>query len=151
MKMLFASFGMVCLASAASADPAAVAHSACPHYAIDPNVPYYEVVQPLTWNEQSGGWTMAANPRFVAQLDECLQQRSVSYDAVVMSTCRSGDGTAPAADERALRGYRRVVRVVVEGDEADVGPDGQRAHNGWKNAGLPWTARADAALIARVR
>ncbi len=113
MKMLFALFGMVCLASAASAGP-------------------------------------AANPRFIAQLDECLQQRGVSYDAVVMLMCRSGDGMARAADELALRGYRRVVSVV-DGFEGDVGPEGQRALNGWKNAGLPWTARADAVLIARAR
>lgn len=49
-----------------------------------------------------------------------------------------------------LGGYRRVVSVV-DGYEGDLGPDGQRASNGWKNAGLPWTARVNAALIARAR
>jgi rhodanese-related sulfurtransferase len=151
MKELFVPFGMVCLASTAGAVPATLAHSACPHSAVDLNVPYYELVQTMSWNEQTGGWTMAFNPRFVVQLDERPQQRGVSQDTVVMLICRSGDGTALAADELTLRGYRRVVSVVVDGDEADVGPDGQRALNGWKNAGLPWTARADAALIARVR
>jgi rhodanese-related sulfurtransferase len=230
MKKVFASFALVCLASAASAGPAVVAHSACPHYAVDieafatcegdrvampdgirlvddlllaeaavpatkrtfaslyvdapgayalkqrypesvvlvdirssvelgltghaqgvdMNVPYYELVQPLVWSEPTGGWTMAANPRFGAQLDERLQTRGVSHDTVVMLICRTGDGTARAADELTLRGYRSVVSVV-DGYEGDVGADGQRALNGWKNAGLPWTARADATLIARVR
>jgi len=117
---------------------------------VDLNVPYYELVQPLVWSEQAGSWQMAANPRFAAQLDERLQQRGESHDAVVMLICRTGDGTARAADELALRGYRRVVSVV-DGYDGDVGPDGQRALNGWKNAGLPWAARADATLIARAR
>ena len=230
MRKMFASFGVMCLASAASASPAVVAHSACPQYAVDIeafatcdgdrvampediqlgddlllaeadvpaskrtfaslyvdaprayvlkrrypeavvlvdirstlelgmtghaegvdlNVPYYEFVQPLVWNEQTHGWTMAANPRFVAQLDQRLQQHGVSPDTVVMLICRSGDVTARATDELTLRGYRRVVSVV-DGYEGDLGPDGQRASNGWKNAGLPWIARANTALIARAR
>ena len=49
-----------------------------------------------------------------------------------------------------LRGCRRVLSVV-DGYEGDLGPDGQRASHGWKNAGLPWIARANTALIARAR
>ena len=49
-----------------------------------------------------------------------------------------------------LRGCRRVLSVV-DGYEGDLGPDGQRASNGWTNAGLPWIARANTALIARAR
>ena len=230
MRKLFALFGLMCLASPASASPAVVAHSACPQYAVDIeafatcdgdrvtmpddirlgddfllaetevpagkrtfaslyvdaprayalkqhypeavvlvdirstvelgmtghaqgvdlNVPFYEVVQPLVWNDQTHGWTMAANPRFVAELDQRLQQHGVSTDAVVMLICRSGDATARAADELTLRGYHRVVSVV-DGYEGDPGPEGQRASNGWKNAGLPWIARANTALIARAR
>lgn len=230
MSKLAALFGTMCLASAADAGPAVVAHSACPQYAVDIeafatcdsdrvamphdirlgddlllaeadvpaskrtfaslyvdaprayalkqrypeavvlvdirstvelgmtghaqgvdlNVPFYEVVQPLVWNEQTHGWTMAANPHFVAELDQRLQQDGVSPDTVVMLICRSGAATARAADELTLRGYHRVVSVV-DGYEGDLGPDGQRASNGWKNAGLPWIARADTALIARAR
>jgi hypothetical protein len=35
MKKLLASIGVMCLASAAGASPAVVAHSACPQYAVD--------------------------------------------------------------------------------------------------------------------
>ena len=230
MRQLPALLGMLCVASAASAGPAVVAHGACPQYAVDIesfatcdgdrvampydirlgddlllaeadvptgkrtfaslyvdaqrayalrhrypgavvlvdirstmelgltghaegvdlNVPFYEIIQPLVWNEPSQGWTMAANPRFAAQLDQRLQQQGVSHDAVVMLICRSGDATARAADELTLRGYRRVVSVV-DGYEGDLGPDGQRASNGWKNAGLPWIARANTVLIAGAR
>jgi rhodanese-related sulfurtransferase len=227
MKKLFASFGMACLASATSAGPAVVAHSACPHYAVDIeafatcdgdrvtmpdgirladdmllaeadvpaskrtlaslyvdaqrayalkhgypdavvlvdirsgvelgltghaqgvdlNVPFRDFVQPLAWDEQSSGWKMIVNPRFVADLDQRLRQYGASYDTVVMLICRSGDRSARAADVLTQAGYRRVLSVI-DGYEGDVGPDGRRALNGWKNAGLPWTARADVALIA---
>ena len=35
---------------------------------------------------------------------------------------------------------------LVDGFEGDVDADGRRTVNGWKNAGLPWTARPLAAL-----
>jgi rhodanese-related sulfurtransferase len=120
-----------------------------PH-GVDLNVAYRDFVQPLAWDTQANGWKMVPNPRFAADLDAGLRQRGATTDTIVMLLCRSGEGSARAADDLALRGYTRVVSVT-DGFEGDVGPDGRRALNGWKNAGLPWTARVDAALIAGVR
>lgn len=117
---------------------------------VDLNVAYRDFVQPLAWDTQTNGWKMAPNPRFAAELDTRLRQRGATTDTIVMLLCRSGEGSARAADELALRGYVHVVSVT-DGFEGDVGPDGRRALNGWKNAGLPWTARVDAALIAGAR
>jgi len=117
---------------------------------VDLNVAYREFEQPLAWDTQANGWKMAPNPRFAADLDARLRERGATTDTIVMLLCRSGEGSARAADELALRGYAQVVSVT-DGFEGDVGPDGRRALNGWKNAGLPWTARVDAALIAGAR
>jgi rhodanese-related sulfurtransferase len=116
---------------------------------VDLNVPFRDFVQPLAWDEPSSGWKMTANPRFAAELDQRLRQYGASYDTVVMLICRSGDRSALAADVLTQAGYRRVLSVI-DGYEGDVGSDGRSALNGWKNAGLPWTARVDAALIAGV-
>jgi rhodanese-related sulfurtransferase len=118
--------------------------------AVDLNVPLREFVQPLAWDDAKGAWKMAANSKFAAQLDSELRRHGATHDTVVMLLCRSGDRSAQAADELSLLGYRNVVSVV-DGYEGDVGPDGSRTLNGWKNAGLPWTAQANAALVAKSR
>jgi rhodanese-related sulfurtransferase len=118
--------------------------------AVDLNVPFRDFVQPLVWDDARGAWSMQTNPRFSAQLDGELRHRGATYDTVVMLLCRSGDRSAQAADALSLLGYRNVVSVV-DGYEGDIGPDGRRSLNGWKNAGLPWTAQANAALVARRR
>ena len=117
---------------------------------IDLNVAYLEFVQPLSWDEPAGDWKMAATPRFAAQLDERLRQRGATHDTVVMLICRAGVRSARAADELSQLGYRRVVSVV-DGYEGDLGEDGRRSLNGWKNAGLPWTAHVNTALITGAR
>lgn len=118
--------------------------------AVDLNVPFRDFVEPLVWDDARGVWSMETNPRFSAQLDGELRRRGATYDTVVMLLCRSGDRSAQAADALSLLGYRNVVSVV-DGYEGDIGPDGRRSLNGWKNAGLPWTAQANAALVARRR
>jgi rhodanese-related sulfurtransferase len=117
---------------------------------VDLNVPFRDFVQPLVWDDAKGAWSMETNPRFSAQLDDELRRRGATHDTVVMLLCRSGDRSAQAADALSLLGYRYVVSVV-DGYEGDIGPDGRRSLNGWKNAGLPWTAQANAALVARRR
>jgi rhodanese-related sulfurtransferase len=69
-------------------------------------------------------------------------------DPVVL--CRAGDRSARAADELAALGYTNTVSVV-DGFEGDFAADGRRSINGWKNAGLPWTARPLAALVYGAR
>lgn len=117
---------------------------------VDLNIAYHDFVQPLVWDGQAGAWKMAQNTRFAPQLDAALQRRGATHDTVVMLICRSGDQSASAADQLSQLGYRRVVSVI-DGYEGDIGPDGRRSLNGWKNAGLPWTARVDTALIVGAR
>jgi hypothetical protein len=72
-----------------------------------------------------------------------------AIDIEAFATC-DGERGAEAADTLSLLGYRNVVRVV-DGYEGDIGPDGRRSVDGWKNAGLPWTAHANTALVAKSR
>lgn len=113
---------------------------------LDVHVPYLEPATPLVWDRDRGGWRMSPNPAFAAELDQRLQARAVTADHYVILLCRSGERSARASDELALRGYRNVLSVV-DGFEGDMSADGRRTLNGWKNAGLPWTSRANAALI----
>jgi rhodanese-related sulfurtransferase len=56
--------------------------------------------------------------------------------------CRSGDRSAGAANLMIKAGYKNVYSIA-DGFEGDIAKDGahkgERAVNGWKNAGLPWT------------
>jgi rhodanese-related sulfurtransferase len=90
---------------------------------------------------------MVPNPNFGAQLVERLQLRGAGPDSLILLLCRAGERSARAADELTRLGYRNVYSIV-DGFEGDIGADGTRSVNGWKNAGLPWTAWAEGALIA---
>jgi rhodanese-related sulfurtransferase len=66
---------------------------------------------------------------------------------------RSGDRSAAAANLLAEAGMKNVYSVVdgFEGDLAKDGPKaGQRAVNGWKNAGLPWSYTLDKKKMYKV-
>lgn len=62
--------------------------------------------------------------------------------------CRSGERSARVVDALAEAGYLLAVNVI-DGFEGELGSDGKRSVNGWKNAGLPWTedARAIASYV----
>ena len=62
---------------------------------------------------------------------------------------RSGDRSAKAQDRLLQAGYtkvwyRRRLRTIRR---KAAHRDGQRAVNGWKNAGLPWTYKLDKAKM----
>jgi len=116
----------------------------------DLHVPFEEIALPLTWDEQTTGWVLEANRDFVAELRRQLRQRGATTETSVILICRSGERSARAADVLAGAGYSMVI-TVVDGFEGDVGPDGRRSVNGWKNAGLPWTARGDRVAYAGAR
>jgi rhodanese-related sulfurtransferase len=67
-----------------------------------------------------------------------------SYTAFYL-ICRSGSRSAKAANLLAQAGYSQVYTTDgFEGDAAKEGPHkGERAVNGWKNVGLPWSYRLD--------
>jgi rhodanese-related sulfurtransferase len=115
---------------------------------VDFNVPWREFAQPFAWDVESHGWRMMPNPQFGTEVAEHLRQRGASADTSVLLLCRAGERSARAADELTRLGYRNVY-TIVDGFEGDVGADGQRSVNGWKNAGLPWIAWTEGELINR--
>lgn len=117
---------------------------------VDVHVPYLETAIPLRWDDDANGWAMARNPSFASEVGQRLSVLGVPLDAPVVVLCRAGERSARAADELAAVGYTNTVSVV-DGFEGDFGADGRRSINGWKNAGLPWTARPLAALVYGAR
>lgn len=117
---------------------------------VDAHVPLLDTVLPLRWDDDLGGWAMARNSAFAAEVAQRLARLGVDPDTPIVIMCRAGDRSARAADELAALGYTQPI-TVVDGFEGDVGPDGRRSINGWKNAGLPWTARPLAALVYGAR
>jgi len=108
------------------------------------HLPYAEPALPLRWDADRQQWQMTGNPDFGAQLLNELAARGIGPDDVVVFICRSGERSARAADDLADFGYTRIV-TIVDGFEGDLGTDNRRSVNGWKNAGLPWTARVELA------
>lgn len=109
------------------------------------HLPYAEPRLPPQWDAAQQDWAMTGNPDFAGQLMNRLAARGIGPDHTVIFICRSGERSARAADELADFGY--TTATVVDGFEGDLGADQRRSVNGWKNAGLPWTARV--ALAAR--
>lgn len=117
---------------------------------VDAHIPLLDAVHPLRWNDELGGWAMVRNPAFANEVARRLARLGVDRDAPIVLLSRAGERSARAADALAALGYTQTISVV-DGFEGDVGPDGGRSINGWKNAGLPWTARPLAALVDGVR
>jgi rhodanese-related sulfurtransferase len=69
----------------------------------------------------------------------------VGPEDTVLVICRSGNRSAVAVEMLAKAGFENAY-TVIDGFEGDrnsdpTSPDyGKRTVNGWKNAGLPWTA-----------
>lgn len=104
--------------------------------AVDIHVPYAE--HTLYRNESGRGWTIAENDQFIEDLAQRLQQRGADIDALILVMCRSGERSARVVDRLAELGFLLAVNVI-DGFEGDLGNDGRRSVNGWKNAGLEWT------------
>lgn len=113
---------------------------------VDMHVPFQHMAMPLRWDDDLGGWAMTENASFAKEVDERLLRLGVDRDTPLLLLCRAGDRSARAADELAALGYTQTISVV-DGFEGDIGPDGRRLVNGWKNAGLPWTARPSASVV----
>ena len=70
----------------------------------------------------------------------------MTRDAPVIVICQGGLRAARAANALTQARYTMVYTVIdgFEGDPVADGPTkGQRLVNGWRNAGLPWTAKLD--------
>lgn len=113
----------------------------------DANVPYMEMDIFYGWDEKKNVYKMELNPSFVNEIEKRLTEKGLAgKDSKVVLMCRSGDRSAAAANFLAKSGYSKVYSIVdgYEGDLAAEGPSkGQRAVNGWRNNGLPWTYTLD--------
>lgn len=98
------------------------------------------------WDAARGTFRPAANAGFADAVARAAAQRGLDREVPIVLLCRSGDRSAKAADLLAQLGYR-LVYSVVDGFEGDLGADGRRSVNGWKNAGLPWSYRLDHAKV----
>lgn len=125
MKSWLAVAGSLAFASAAGAAPVVVGHGACPTYAVD-----------------------------IEAFATCDHDRVAMPEEVRLA------GDVLIAEEVVPQGRRtraalctdaRSAYALKGSHPADVGPDGKRSLNGWKNAGLLWSARVDTALISAER
>jgi rhodanese-related sulfurtransferase len=98
------------------------------------------------WDEKKNTYLRYPNPDFLGQFEMWALDKGIDKNDPIVLICRSGDRSALSTDLLARYGYTNVWSVVdgFEGDLAKDGPrKGQRAVNGWKNAGLPWTFTLD--------
>jgi len=117
---------------------------------VDVHVPYLIETSPPQWDEASATLKLAANPTFVADVDQRLAQKGVTRDDPVVVICQGGLRAARAANALTQAGYTKVYTTIdgFEGDPVADGPHkGERLVNGWRNAGLPWTAKLDRAKM----
>jgi rhodanese-related sulfurtransferase len=119
----------------------------------DANVPYMVEPEFRIWDSAKATFKFENNPDFLAEVRRRMAAKGLGADAAIVLMCRSGDRSAAAANLLAEAGFKNVYSVVdgFEGDLAADGPKaGQRAVNGWKNAGLPWSYKLDKAKMYRL-
>jgi rhodanese-related sulfurtransferase len=112
----------------------------------DASVPYMREPEFPVWDTAKQNFKLELNPDFLSEVRRRLSEKGLSPGDPVVLICRSGDRSAAAANLLAAAGFKTVYSVVdgFEGDLAADGPKaGQRAVNGWKNAGLPWSYKLD--------
>ncbi|MBK6741460.1 MAG: sulfurtransferase [Hydrogenophilales bacterium] len=102
------------------------------------------------WDVEKKTYLRYPNPDFLGQFEMWVMDKGIEKTDPIVLICRSGDRSALSADLLARHGYTNVWSVVdgFEGDIAKAGPkQGQRAVNGWKNEGLPWSYNLDRAKV----
>lgn len=110
---------------------------------IDALVPYVEHQELMTdWDAQRGIYRLEPLQDFVPEVNRRLAQKGLAKTDTVVLMCRSGDRSSRGANRLADDGYTQVWSVV-DGFEGDLGKDGRRSVNGWKNAGLPWSYKLE--------
>lgn len=110
---------------------------------IDALVPFVEHQELMTdWDDQRGIYRLEPLQDFVPEVNRRLAQKGLTKTDTVVLMCRSGDRSSRGANRLADDGYTQVWSVV-DGFEGDMGKDGRRSVNGWKNAGLPWSYKLE--------
>ena len=89
---------------------------------------------------KSGQYRMVSSPSFFDDFAALFAEKGVGQDHPLFVSCRSGSRSAAAVRKLIKEGYTNVWNLT-EGFEGDMSPEGVRAKNGWRNAGLPWGYR----------
>jgi rhodanese-related sulfurtransferase len=117
---------------------------------VDAHVPFLVETEPPRWDDTAASFKLAPNPDFVAAVAKRLLKKNLTKDATIVVICQGGLRAARAANALTDAGYTTVY-TVIDGFEGDPLPDGpkkgERLVNGWRNAGLPWTAKLDRAKM----
>lgn len=108
----------------------------------DANVPFMLMAEPMTWNDEWGGFEMTSNPDFLNTVKQRLEEKGLNQNDRVFLMCRSGGRSAAAADVLTEAGFSQVYSIV-DGFEGDMAKNGERSLNGWKNSKLPWSYQLD--------
>ncbi len=113
---------------------------------VDANVPVLLEISPPQWDDGNSTFKLSPNAKFVEGVDVRLARKGLTRDDRVILICQGGVRAARAANLLTQAGYTKVY-TTIDGFEGDPAPDGahkgERIVNGWRNAGLPWTARLD--------
>lgn len=116
---------------------------------VDYNIPYM-VNDYNNWDEKNGRYQMSPNSGFLSKMNDVISNAGLNKEATIILMCRSGDRSAGAANLMIKAGYTNVYSVE-DGFEGDIAPNGehkgQRAVNGWKNAGLPWSYKISKKIV----
>ncbi len=111
---------------------------------IDAHVPYADLNEFGDWDATAGRYKLDLNSNFGPHIGAAATRKGLGKAGRIILICRSGDRSARAANLLADLGYTNVYSVI-DGFEGDLGKDGRRTVNGWKNAGLPWSYKLDKA------
>lgn len=84
----------------------------------------------------NGQYKSRENTSFLQDFERLLEERNKTLSDPIFVSCRSGARSAVAVQQLAKAGYTNVWNLI-EGFEGDKTPEGARAVNGWRNAGLP--------------
>jgi len=110
---------------------------------IDALVPFVEHQELMTdWDAQRGMYRQEPLQYFAPEVNRRLTQKGLAKTDTVVLICRSGDRSSRGANRLANDGYTQVWSVV-DGFAGDMGKEGRRSVNGWKNAGLPWSYKLE--------
>lgn len=120
---------------------------------IDANVPVMLLPARPSWDATRHAFRLEPNADFVAEVGRRVAQKGLCPEDPIVVICLAGERAARAANLLTQAGYTQVFTITdgFEGDLATEGPHAdRRTVNGWKNAGLPWTYRLDAAKMYKV-
>jgi len=117
---------------------------------VDAHVPFLVETSSPQWDDVNSTFKLALNPKFVEGVGKRLAKKGLTRDDPVILICQGGLRAARAANALTQAGYTKVYATIdgFEGDPVADGPHkGERLVNGWRNAGLPWTAKLDRAKM----